>query len=45
VTESEGDIVDADADEDAESTWPGRTPDALPRVAAESAERTAGAGA
>jgi len=39
------DAIDADPDEDAESTWPGRTPEVLPRVAAESAERTAGAGA
>jgi exonuclease SbcC len=44
VTESEGEAVGVD-DEETEPTWPGRSPDALPRVAAESGERTAGAGA
>jgi exonuclease SbcC len=41
VTETEGDAAGVD-DDDAEPAWPGRTPEALPRVAAES-ERTAGA--
>ncbi len=44
VTESEGDAVGIE-DEEADHTWPERTVDVLPGVAAESADRTAGAGA
>ena len=44
VTESEGEAVGID-DEDAEPAWPGRAPGVLSGVAAESAERTAGASA
>jgi exonuclease SbcC len=42
VTESEDDAVGIE-DEEADPTWPERTPDVLPGVAAESVDRTAGA--
>jgi hypothetical protein len=46
VTESEGEgeAVGVD-DEETEPAWPGRSRSVLPGVAAESGERTAGAGA